>query len=337
MLRRRLIILAVASLLCLGAGFFLFGRRTPTLAVAPPQAPVLGTFPVPAPVSPRAKQLRRVLVDALGLGAPLPWDHRTELIRSLPNDLNPDETNAMLVAMMERCPPNLSHTVHAAYMHEIACRLQPRREVREAFARALAALARDHDQDEITRDYAVQHLRQVWAHAGDDPALRTLVLSTFREFTKLDAVLVGPALLSLHVLGSDSADFPLNAPRPNQVPAVVPPIPGSSATPSFLVPDSDLVPLLQPILASKPGKANVEARLTAVRIVGERRLADFRPQLLAALSDPEEHTLIRMAAIHGLGQISHPSDLKVLAEFKPVDDRLRIALELALKSRPISR
>lgn len=330
MRRRLLIVLATLSALGLAAAILVGVRRH-----AAPRAPVtaLGAFTVPPPPAEPGKQLRPELIEALGFGAASPWERRTDLIRALPADLTAMETDALLAALMEPCPPNVSRAVHATFIHEIARILQPRPDIRARFASALAALARDTGRDASTRDYAIQHLRQAWSRAADDPALRASITTTFRELTLLDPAIATSALLSLHLLGSAAEQGAAGSGRrvPGSVAAT--PAPAHDLARSFQLPDSDLAPLLEPIFAAKTSTQNMPARLTAVRIAGERRMTAFRQPLLTALSDRTEHTLVRMAAANALWKIGDPEDLETLASLDPGDARVTAAIRQALRPR----
>jgi hypothetical protein len=279
--------------------------------------------------------LRPELLEALGLGEASPWNRRFDLIRGLPGDLTAVETDALLVAMMEECPRDLYPAVHSSYMHEIACILQQHGEIRDRFTQVLATLARDTGRDQGTRDYAVQHLCQVWNRATDDPALRTAVVEIFREFAALDSVVSIPALLALHLLGSQSGYLTSDARHPGGSETDSSTSRSRNSPASFYTPDSDLIPLVQPVIAGTTFSDNIPLRLTAVRIAGERRMAVFRKPLLATLKDNAEHALVRMATANALGKIADPADLKTLATLDPGDTRVAAAIRHAVQSQGI--
>lgn len=331
--RRIIPVLAALCAIALAGVIFVVSRRpaTPAPAVAVAPVPVLGGFTVPPPPAQLAAHLRPALMTALGHGVPATWAYRTNLIRALPPGLAAIETDALLAAMMAPCPPSVSTGVHSTYMHEIACVLHSCPDVRECFARALATLARDSRRDAATRDYAIQHLRHAWTLAADDPALRAAVVATFREFSGSDPVVANAALLSLHLLGSpgletDAKTVP-GQPRAQAAASGNPP-----PAPARL-PDSELAPLLEPIFATGNSRASVPARLTAIRIVGERRMKAFRQHLLKALNDRLEHSMVRMAAANALGKISDPAEMQALASLDTGDPRVATALRQALAAR----
>lgn len=267
-------------------------------------------------------KLRPVLAEALGYGSASPWQRRIDLIRRLPGNLPADETDALLTALMTNRPPDVAVPTYASYVHEIASILQSHAEIRARFANVLAALARDTSRDATIRDYAIQHLRLTWTRAADQPALQTSIANAFREFTHLDTGISTSVLLSLHMLGASAP-----APRDNgQLNGA------SSARPAFNVPDADLATLLPPIFASKSSQQNMPARLTAIRIIGQRRLKSFRQPLLIAVGESNEHARIRMAAVYALGEIGDPADLKTFAKLEPSDDLVANAIRLVLRA-----
>jgi hypothetical protein len=333
-------LLVSVSVLAIGAAVLTMRQHPAPPPPRKPPAPVLVSLPRPSPPAQPEKDLRPALAEALGFkGASDSWARRVDYFRSQPADLTSIETDAVIAAMMQRCPPKVSGGIHSAYMHEIANGLQNRPTVRTSFVRALATIARDEQQDQVTRDYALQHLRQAWGRSADAPELRASIVSTFEEFAATTPALAASALLSLHLLGTDPLLDAVGAPEPStpqaprQKSSRRPPTRDTSRT--FAIPDAEILPLLQPILAAKTNKDNITARMTAVRIAGERRIALLRPPLLAAISSPAEHTLVRISALNALGTIGDPADLKILAELKPEDPRVKAALQYVLNTMPI--
>ena len=294
--------------------------------------PALGAFQTPPPLAQPMSALRPEVAEALGLGPAASWERRIDLIRRFPANLTPEETIALLTAMMEPCPPDVSFSTHSTYMHELACILQQHDEIRLLFTQGLASLAADDNRDDVTRDYSVQHLRQVWSRAANDTALRTSLEETLRDFTGLDSIIATPSLLALHMLGTELGADPgyIGSPEsPSPVQTTV-----GGTPPAYHLPDSALGPLIKPIMAGKTTRENMPARMTALRIVGERKMADFRGDLLTILKNSGEHALVRMAAAHAVGKIANPEDLAALASIDPGDARVATALRHALNPKP---
>lgn len=307
--------------------------RPPRHTVAVPNDPSFAQFTAPPPPAQPEKQLRRELFLALGYGAPTPWRQRLDFLRNLPADLSAAELDAMLTAMMKLRPPDESPGTYTTYIHEIACRLQKNDKIRAPFARALATLARDTRCDPDTRDYVAQHLRQVWSRAQQDPDLRTSIFNTFSELTRLDPAIATPALLGLHLLGTVDDSAAAMKAQPNAKPAD--PSETRNLSNSFEIPDAKLTDLIEPILTAKTSAQNIPARLTAFRIVGERRMHAYRPLLFVVLKDQSEHALVRMAAANAIGNIAADADLKTLASLPIEDFRVVGAVKHALQRHAI--
>jgi hypothetical protein len=313
--RRRRILMALPASVLLGAGVWCWhfpGRHAATPPPPAAAAPALRSIAPPAEPADPAPELRPAVADAVVRIPAGGWAERLDRVRALPADLSSGEVDSLLAALMEPRPAEVSTALHSSFVHEVACALQRQPAVRQRFAETLATIARDPRRDGVTRDYAIQHLRLVWDAAGESPALRESVVSTFREFAGLEPVVAAPALLSLHLLGSGPE--------------------GGGRT--FHLPDAEFPPLLVPILTHGPAPANLPARLTAARAAGERRLGELRGPLLAILTNPAEHAMIRMAAANALGRIADPADLAKLASYDPGDDRVATAIRNALPPAP---
>lgn len=313
MIRRRTTILVSAAALFGAAALYWHyaGRRA---APAPPVAPaasVLRSIAAPALPADTVAELRPAVAKAVVEVPAGGWNERLDRVRQLPGDLSSGEIESLLAALMEPRPTGVSAAIHSTFVHEVACVLQRQAAARQRFAEALATIARDPRRDSVTRDYAIQHLLQIWEQAGETPTLRESVTNTFREFVGLDPTVSAPALLSLHLLASDS--------------------PGDAG---FRLADAEFSALLAPVFARATTTANLPARLTAVRIVGERRLQDYRRTLLDQVANPSEHALLRMAAANALGKIARAEDLAALAALDPGDGRVATAIQHALHRSP---
>ena len=129
-------------------------------------------------------------------------------------------------------------------------------------------------------------MRQVWSRAANDTALRTSLEETLRDFTGLDSVIATPSLLALHMLGTELGADPGYIGSPESPSPVQTTIGGTP--PAYHLPDSALGPLIKPIMVGKTTRENMPARMTALRIVGERKIADFRGDLLTILKNSGE-------------------------------------------------
>ncbi len=326
-LRRSLVILVAVT--AIGATALMLSRKKETSPVASaPASPggVLGSFEIPPPPKLTDPLIRPELKEALGTVAPL--SYRTDIIRALPvRSLRPVEIDAMLAAMVQ-LPTKEQTLLHSAFMHQIACVLHLYPDIRERFARALAALARDTQRDGNTRDYAIQHLRTIWADAARDSTLRASIVATFHEFAESNSMIAPSGLLSLHILRITPQSAP-NSPAKGAAKAASP----LYIAPVYQIPDSYFLPILERTFAEKTSTSNLPTKMTALRIVNERGLKAFRQPLLTAMQDPGEHSMVRMAAAAALGKITDPADMPALAAMTPNDMRVAAALRTAVNSR----
>ena len=323
MKRRLALSLATIALLAAAASWWHLSRRPAGATTSAASSPA-SEAAVPQPP---AGVLRPVVEKPVDTSSPISWEERLDLVRNLPSDLGRIELNALLDALVVPRPDGVSPSFHSSYLHEIACVLQGQPAVLPRFADALTDIAKDTARDEVSRDYALQHLRQAWQRAANQPALQDSISSNLRALvSRNDPAVSVSALLSLHLLGT----APVGE---SQVGASGQASPASGR---FEVSDDEIAPLLGPLLSEKANPANpanLSAKLTAARIVGERRLANFRQPLLASLNDHSEHALVRMAAANALGRIGDPGDIATLAALDPGDDRVAAAIRHALDAR----
>lgn len=317
------------------AGFLLAGGAVATVAIlwerkgaekagpAEAAAPGLPELALPAEAPGAGKMARDDLREALDSNGSLAPQQRLDILASLPGELSPADCEALLRALLEPRPADASAGWHAEYFHQIAGLLQRSDGARERFAQALATVARDAQRGAIVRDYALQHLRQVWDRA--DAKLRAPVEATFREVAAGDPALASSALLSLHLLGTPAGRDPLGA-------GANPPPPRGKAI--YRIPDAELAPLVAKILAEPPSADTVTPRLSALRIIGDRRMRNFRDDLRRIAADATgEPAMVRMAAIANLGRVADPADRAFLESIDSSGDgRVANAVRHALAS-----
>jgi hypothetical protein len=278
----------------------------------------LADISVSAPSPEETSMFRPELASVLSLHRQVPPQERLASIGSLGEGLSAAECEALLAALLEPRHPNADPGWHSEYFHRIALVLQKQAEVSERFARVLATVARDGSREEVVRDYALQHLRQVWARNAGDPLLRGGVESIFRELVSEPGDIAASALLSLHLLGTPAGE--------RSGPGIDPAPPHAG----YVIPDEEIEELVSGILAQRPGGRNIGGRMTAARIIGDRRLDTQRPALLAMALGSSEHSLVRLVAIHSLGVIGDSSDMAALDSFETDDRRIGHAIRSAL-------
>ncbi|MCW3052854.1 MAG: hypothetical protein JWN14_2024, partial [Chthonomonadales bacterium] len=165
------------------------------------------------------------------------------------------------------------------------------------------------------------------------PDIRQSIESTFHDLaTGQEPALAATGLLSLHLLGTvqGAGAVPVNG---GSLP------PGMSAQgtlekPTYHLPDSTLQPMVDAILKAPPSAAAIAPRMTALRIVSDRKLADSRPLIRSLIESGDEHTLVRMAAIGTLGILKNPADRPLLESLDCRDLRIGRAIKAALVSLP---
>jgi hypothetical protein len=203
--------------------------------------------------------------------------------------------------------------------HETALLLQRQENIRQDFARTLVTVARDDRRDAVIRDYAVQHLCQLWRNSSPD--LAAAIKVSLLEITDNAPAIAPSALLALHLLDSPSAS------------AAQTQAPGMPA-----ISNDEIAPRVRAHLAGTDSASTNAARMTALRIIGERRLDGFHDDLARIASDPmESHALVRMSAIAAISRFDDPGDLSLLRSLDRSDSRLAAAIDHAiarLESKP---
>jgi hypothetical protein len=280
-----------------------------------------------SPMPPGERSLvRSELQEALNLGRALSTQQRLDLLGEIDDELGPADCKVLLAAILQPRPVGFPPGPHSELFHQTAGLLQRSDDARETFARALATVARDAGRDPVTRDYALQHLRQVWDRASGQ--LRTDIETMFRDAAAADdASISSAALLSLHFLGTPAGrDFLRERTE------------GSATTEpsSYRIPDVDLEPMVERLLSEEPSVDRVTPRLAALRIVGDRGMDRFRNDLRRIAADASgEHAMVRMAAVSNIGRLGDSSDRAFLQSIdKSGDGRVANAVQRALMSLP---
>lgn len=319
---RRLLLVAVVVGGLSWAAYFLASRPGEDGSVAAPALP-LETWVPPSDGENPEGEIRPGLARALDLTAGADPAERLILIRGTSDDLAEGEMDAVLVAML--APPRPGETAgwYSEYVHELSLLMQRQSSGHGKFARALATLAGDPNREEVVRDYALQHLRRVWNVAIGTEGLRGSIEATFREIAAGTGPMSASALLSLHLLGT-RFDPPARA----DIPGTVRPLE------AFALPDEEIEPVVAGILAEEAAPDRIKSRLTAIRVVADRRLASRRDDLRRLVADAAEHTMVRMAAIAAISRFGDASDKAHLESLDRTDPRIDRALRHALAYLP---
>lgn len=268
------------------------------------------------PVDLSKHSIRAEIRQALGVAPEIEMEQRIEILHSFDDVPTGPECEAMLfVALQPR--KNTFSSVHSTYVHEIFTLVQRQTGVAEKFARVLATLALDSKRDGVIRDYSLQHLRNLWARKTTKIPLRRSIQVTFTRLATSDDTLAASALLSLHVLGDVNQTVTDGTHHKKTW------IPGVS--------DEELRPLLERVFDSPGESESVGLRLAALRVVKERELKVFLPEIRKMASGQQtEQVLVRMSAVSTLANIGADEDRKILTAMKTEDPMVRAAINKSI-------
>ena len=229
---------------------------------------------------------------------------RQKAIDALATPYTPDEIAAAIAFLHstgERpgVPPGVEHVLKNGLMDLLTRHgASPTNLLQE-----LCALYSDRQQDSVTRDYAVQYviancLRDTAGSAADRPVAREALWEALHE---TDSSIAGTALLGLHRLAA--TDLTIESNRLDEA-------------------------ALR--LVSEPGVGNL-ARITALQVCAQRRLADALPSAVE-LARHGESVSVKAAAISALGDLGGQPEQELLQTLRKQDEpALRVAINSALR------
>jgi hypothetical protein len=312
---KRIIFTAAFVAAGIGAGWWLLvdapeQGSEPEAMLPRPVSPGLSTGYKP-PALPSNSQpggpVRPMLERMLAVSTPLA--ERIEILDGLTPDLTETETLALLHELFIIPRDERVSAWHSTYIHKICNLLQRVVSSHDAFSHALAAVAANRDLPVVYRDYAFQHLRILWHRSDNDvssaagQARASAIEETFRNLLDERPETAAQSLLGLHEIR-----------HPSGTPAV---------------PDEEITLLLTGILDSPPAADSVASRMTAVRILAERRIPGNSRVLRGIATSEAEHSLVRASAIAALGFIADPADLEFLDSLHSDNPVLAAALRHA--------
>lgn len=220
-----------------------------------------------------------------------PFHQRLEAVHRLPANLLPGQLDALMGMLSEPSNQPGIHVLKNDLLNALRSQTLPP----EALTQCLIEMFQDPRHDEVVRDYALQHLG-AWYLQTDQ---RSDVQETLWQATQPgQGHLAGTALLALHRLANRGA-----AVDPARL----------SAT-AFRLAQSN---------------TSIHAKITALRICGERRIpgtAQLARQVLAETSEVS----LQLSAIATLGEVGQFSDSELLERFR-AHPRLMRATEKALQ------
>jgi hypothetical protein len=313
--KRILFITAIATI-GIGASWWLrvdAPQREPGPATLNKPRPVntglnTGFLPPPLPSdTPLGDMIRPALASMLDPATPLA--KRIEILEEQTPDLTETETLSLLHELSNIPQEEGISAWHSTYIHQICNLLQRVPSSHDAFSHALASVAAKRDLPLVYRDYAYQHLRVLWHHSRYDEssaegqARASAIEDTFRNLLHQRPETAAQSLLGLHEIRHPS---------------------GISA-----VQDEEIAQLATGMLDAPPTPDSVSARMTAVRVLMERRMPG-NSQLLRDIAASEvEHSLVRASAVAALGFIADSADLEFLGTLSSNDPVIAGALRHA--------
>jgi hypothetical protein len=207
---------------------------------------------------------------------------REAAVHSLGKDLGHEDIAPLLEFLAVRPDPKDRNIAGLRYLkNEVMTALRNQNTAPTGFVKTLIAVYEDRLQDEVVRDYAVQHLGaayEILQLSGED---RKSVREVLQEALRENDDTAGTALIALHLLSSGDSSF-----------------------------DSKFVNSNAVYLASATGIPN-SVRVTAIQVCAERRLKDAIPAIERyAQSGPE---LLQVAAISALGELGGKKDIRLLS------------------------
>ena len=256
-----------------------------------------------------AADVRPVLASALATDSPLATEKRADLLRRFAASPSPAEADLLLEFLASRCPPKMPLGSFALLFNEAANLLERQQDdaLLSPYGKVLATVARDTGKPEILRDYAIQHLRVVWAKSAGIPPLRASVEDTFWSMSSGSGHPAAASLLSLHLLGTP--DFP---PDP--------------ATP-YAIATARITARTLELLGDPSAPSGT--RMTAARIAGERGIRQARDPLLALARNPGQPVAARLAAVAAFARLATASDLPALRSLGASSPELHAAVTSA--------
>lgn len=253
--------------------------------------------------------LRPAVLKLLDPGTPA--RARIDLAMACDRDLNNDELLALLAEVSTPPTTDVDAGWHSQYLHEICLQLHHHQPIRKRLARVLVGIVADTSRSQVEREYAVQHLREVWHRAADDNSLRQALVASFKTLLENSVELAGPALLSLHFLGND---------------------PGRGWNrSSAIIGNGEIEPLVSKLLKQSRDNRATGAVMAALRVSGDRALDASMQSIKQVAADSSVPSIVRMAAISIIAK-SGKDSASFLQSINPSEPLVAQAIHLSLKN-----
>ncbi len=240
-----------------------------------------------------------------GLDGTTNFASRLTAVHGLGKDLKREELEALYAFLKtkngtDRKSRGGEHVLKNDVMDILLEQMSPPQEL----ADVLMALYQDHEQDSVTRDYALQHLVSYQQRQISDPLpnKERIEKTLWEGLAEIDSSIAGTALLGLHRL--------------------------SAASPQMTVAGLDDVALK----LAQSEEASRLSRITAVRVCAERRLEQARPIVLD-LAQSGGDIPLQISAIAALGNLGAADEIGFLERLVSGENEfLKPAARTALQS-----
>lgn len=255
---------------------------------------------------------------------------RLTAVARLGQDLTPAQISA-LYAFLKALPGPHERNLAALNLlkNNLVSRLQDQAQPPAGLTDTLVEVCRNSAQDQVARDYALQHLI-TWYEQGapDAPNAKFKIQSLLRQAAQEKTTIVGTALLGLHRLNPQTAALPAEGRLLSSASALsasgLSQFPASGATDDETISQTALQ-----ILASADSPC--ASRITAIQVCAERSVAQALPAIQALALSPDT-TALRVSAVAALGWLGGPDQAALLHQLEAEQNpALKPAVEAALR------
>jgi hypothetical protein len=225
---------------------------------------------------------------------------RVEAARALPLDLTRDEIRSLYCFLRNHPPRDAGNLAGLRFVkNEVLTALQNQNDPAPNLTELMIEIYRDHAQDFVTRDYAIQHLI-TWSAQGapDAQDAKERIRATLFESAQRNDSVAGTALLGLHRLAKTEAGI-----------------------------QTDQIKSIALNIVQDPN-SNEATRITAIQVCAEEQAVEAVPAI-AILVQTRDRTALQLSAISALGQLGGSSEAITLRQLQSDQNKL---LEPAIRA-----
>ena len=211
---------------------------------------------------------------------------RLNLARSLGPNLNAEEISS-LYRFLESTEQNAEENLHIlrGIKNDVMKALRHQAVLPDGLTELLTKIYHDQKQDNVIRDYAIQHLTLWYGESATESENAKLqVRNLLNEAMLENGSVAGTALLGSHRLAGTDRAFVQDEISENAI---------------RLAQSSD---------------ASVPTRITAIQVCAERGIKEILP-MLKSLAESNESVALRISALSALGSLSTREDVPILKQF----------------------